>query len=309
MSRLTATAFHPELRAASRLLPKAAFNARTLGLVRRLMTRRGVPVTEGVTVEQVSDTASVRLHHPEHRVHDGAALLWIHGGGMVMGSAHQDDALCKRFAAALGVTVASVEYRLAPEHPFPAPLDDCLAALEWLAAQPGAHPGRIAIGGASAGGGLAAGLALRAHAEGAARPMFQLLVYPMLDDRTAAQPDSAAKNRRLWSNKANAFGWRSYLNHDPGASDVSPFAAPARAGDLTGLAPAWIGVGTLDLFHDEDLAYAERLRAAGVPCQVEVVDGAFHGFDLIKGEAAISLAFFDSQVKALKVAFVTADNA
>jgi len=303
MSRLTASAFHPELRSASRLLPKGAVGPRTIGVVRRLSSRRGVPIVDGVTVEQVSDTASVRLHHPAHRAHEGAALLWIHGGGMVIGSAHQDDALCKRFAAELGVTVASVEYRLAPEHPFPAPLDDCVAALEWLAAQPGAHPGRIAIGGASAGGGLSAGLALRAHAESPVKPIFQLLVYPMIDDRTAAHPDPAAKHRRLWSNKANAFGWRSYLGQDPGSAGVSQFAAPSRAEELAGLAPAWIGVGTLDLFYEENVAYAERLRAAGVPCQLEVVEGAFHGFDLIKGKAAVSQAFFASQVAALKSAF------
>lgn len=307
MSRLRTSAYHPDLRSISRFLPKGAVGPRTLGLVRRGSARRGRGDVPGVTVEQVSDTASVRLHHPEDRRHDGAALLWIHGGGMVIGTAQQDDPVCKEFANALGVTVAAVEYRLAPEHPFPAPLDDCLAALEWLAAQPGAHLGRIAIGGASAGGGLAAGLALRARDQSAVKPIFQLLVYPMLDDRTAAKPDPAATHRRLWSNPANAFGWRSYLAAEPGSDGVSPYAAPARATDLAGLAPAWIGVGTLDLFHDEDLAYCDALRAAGVPCDLDVVNGAFHGFDLVKRGTPVSQAFVQSQISALRAAFDAAD--
>lgn len=307
MSRLIPTAFHPELRGASRLLPKGAVSPRTLGPVRRLSARRGDGPVEGVTVEQVSDTASVRLHHPTERRHHGAALLWIHGGGMVIGNARQDDPVCKQLANELGVTVAAVDYRLAPEHPFPAPLDDCFAAFEWLATQPGAHQGRIAIGGASAGGGLAAGLALRARDESSVKPLFQLLVYPMIDDRTAAQPDPLRKHRRLWSNKANAFGWRSYLAAEPGSDSVSPYAAPSRAADLAGVAPAWIGVGTLDLFHDENIAYAERLRAAGVPCSLEVVDGAFHGFDLIKRGTPVAQAFVQSQISALRAAFDAAD--
>lgn len=303
MSRLRTSVYHPDLRGASRWLPKGAVGPRSIGFVRRLSERRGDGEVDGVLVEQVSDTASVRLHHPVERRHDGAALLWIHGGGMVIGNARQDDALCATYAAQLGVTVAAVEYRLAPEHPFPAALDDCLAALEWLAVQPGAHQGRLAIGGASAGGGLAAGLALRARDESFVRPIFQLLVYPMIDDRTAARPDPAAKHRRLWSNPANAFGWTSYLAAEPGSGGVSPYAAPARASDLSNLPPAWMGVGTLDLFHDEDLAYCERLRAAGVPCELDVVDGAFHGFDLIKRNTPVAKAFLQSQISALSAAF------
>ena len=196
------------------------------------------------------------------------ALLWIHGGGYVMGTAKQDDRLCRRFARELGVTVAAVDYRLAPEHPYPAPLEDCYAALTWLAALPAVDPARVAIGGASAGGGLTAALALLARDRGEVTPTLQLLAYPMLDDRSASGPENP--NYRLWSPKSNRFGWAAYLgNADPN------IAVPARHEDLSGLPPAWIGVGTNDLFHDEDLAYAERLTAAGVPCQVEVVPGAF----------------------------------
>jgi acetyl esterase/lipase len=212
-----------------------------------------------------------------------------------MGTAKQDDRLCRRFARELGVTVAAVDYRLAPEHPYPASLEDCYAALTWLAALPAVDPARVAIGGASAGGGLTAALALLARDRGEVTPVLQLLAYPMLDDRSASGPENP--NYRMWSPKSNRFGWAAYLgNADPN------IAVPARHEDLSGLPPAWIGVGTHDLFHDEDVAYAERLTAAGVPCQVEVVPGAFHGFDTIVPKAAVSQSFFASQCASLRSA-------
>lgn len=212
-----------------------------------------------------------------------------------MGRASQDDRLCRRFSDELGITAAAVDYRLAPEHPYPAPLDDCYAALTWLAGLADVNAARIAIGGASAGGGLTAALALLARDRGEITPALQLLVYPMLDDRSAALPANAGY--RLWTPRSNRFGWASYL----GGADPQ-LAVPARRDDLSGLAPAWIGVGTLDLFHDEDLAYAERLRQAGVPCQVEVVPGAFHGFDLWSAKAAVSQRFFAAQCASLRTA-------
>jgi acetyl esterase/lipase len=153
----------------------------------------------------------------------------------------------------------------------------------------------VAIGGASAGGGLAAALALLARDRGEVTPTLQLLAYPMLDDRSGTGPENP--NYRLWGPKSNRFGWAAYL----GGADPQ-VAVPARHDDLSGLPPAWIGVGTHDLFHDEDLAYAERLTQAGVPCQVEVVDGAFHGFDLVVPKAAVSQAFYGSQCASLRTA-------
>ncbi len=237
----------------------------------------------------------VRLHRPVGVSQPGPALLWMHGGGYVMGTAKQDDQLCRRFARALGATVAAVDYRLAPEHPYPAPLEDCYAALSWLAALPAVDPARVAIGGASAGAGLAAALALLARDRGETKPALQLLAYPMLDDRSGSTP--ANPNYRLWGPKSNRFGWAAYLgNADPNV------AVPARHQELSGLPPAWIGVGTHDLFHDENLAYANRLTAAGVPCQVEVVPGAFHGFDLVVPKASVSQSFFASQCASLRSA-------
>jgi acetyl esterase/lipase len=211
----------------------------------------------------------------------------------VIGTAQQDDRLCRRFSSRLGLTVASVDYRLAPEHPYPAPLEDCYSALAWLAALPSVNPERVAIGGASAGGGLAAALALLARDRGEITPAFQALAYPMLDDRSSATREN--RNYRLWNTRSNRFGWTAYLG------DADPQdAVPGRRDDLGGLPPAWIGVGTHDLFHDEDLAYAQRLTDAGVPCHVEVVPGAFHGFDQVLPKAQVSQQFFDSQCESLR---------
>jgi acetyl esterase/lipase len=225
-------------------------------------------------------------------------MLWIHGGGYVIGTAAQDDALCRHFADELGIAVASVDYRLSPEARFPVPLDDCHDALAWLAEQSYVDATRIAIGGASAGGGLAAALAILARDRGEVAAAFQLLTYPMLDDRTACRTGIDERNFRLWNNRSNRFGWQSYTGLAPGSPGITGLAAPARCDDLSGLPPAWVGVGTLDLFHDEDLAYAERLRAAGVECAAVEVPGAFHGFDLV-AKAQVVKEFRAAQVAAL----------
>lgn len=269
---------------------------RTLWLTRALsglQQRRAVP---GVEVLTLPSGAGVRLHRPPDQNGRSPALLWIHGGGYLMGKAEMDDKLCRRFSDKLGVTVASVEYGLAPEHPYPAALEDCYAALSWLYRLPAVDPARVAIGGASAGGGLAAALALLTRDRGEFAPALQLLTYPMLDDRAVAK-SGVRQNYRLWSESSNRFGWKSYL----GAADPD-VAVPARRRDLSGLPPAWIGVGTLDLFYEEDLAYADRLKAAGVPCDVEVVPGAFHGFDAVAPGKPVSRAFFDSQCASLRKA-------
>ncbi|WP_413318506.1 alpha/beta hydrolase [Agrococcus sp. 1P02AA] len=219
----------------------------------------------------------VRTYAPATRRTE-AVLLWIHGGGMVLGAPPMDDRFCSEIAAELGMRVASVDYRLAPDHPFPAPLDDCAAVHEALVERGCA---RIAIGGQSAGGGLAAALALRLRDAGGQRPIAQLLLCPMLDDRTAADRSLDAAEHFVWSNASNRIGWRALLGQEPGGATAPAHAVPARAADLSGLPSAWIGVGDIDLFHAEDLAYAERLRAAGVEVEVREVPGAPHGFESI----------------------------
>ena len=219
----------------------------------------------------------------------------------MIGCAAQDDHVCRAFAHELGIVVAVPDYRLAPEHPFPAPLDDCHQALGWLASQPDIDPTKVSVGGDSAGGGLAAALALRARMDGAVSIAFQLLTYPMLDDRTATRTDVDETYMRLWNNAANRLGWESYTGLPAGSPEVTPLAAPGRCLDFTGLPPAWIGVGTLDLFHDESLAYAGGLRAAGVGCSLEVVDGAFHGFDFVSKSPVVN-RFRQTQLAALALA-------
>ncbi len=287
--------FHPELRRVARFTPRQAVSPRTLPMIRALFGLQRGRGDADVEVITLSSGTGVRLFRPASAAEPTPALVWIHGGGYVMGSAAQDDALCRRFSTRLGVTVASVDYRLAPEHPYPAPLEDCYAALTWLAGLNSVDSRRVAIGGASAGGGLAAALAQLAHDRAEVIPAFQLLVYPMLDDRSAATADNPGY--RLWNPRSNRFGWDAYL----GDADRS-VAVPGRRADLSGLPPAWIGVGTNDLFHDEDLAYADRLRAAGVPCDVDVVPGAFHGFDAWTPKAAVSRRFVEAQCDALRAA-------
>ncbi|MGE2835239.1 alpha/beta hydrolase [Mycobacterium sp. SMC-4] len=283
------------------MLPKQMITPVTLPFVRaasRLMWRNARNDVEALTL---ASGVEVRLHRPSAGNRPGPALLWIHGGGYVIGDAAQDDVLCRRFARELGITVVAVNYRLAPEHPYPTPLEDCYAALQWLAALPSVDPARVAIGGASAGGGLAAALALLARDRGEIAVAAQILVYPMLDDRTVDRTGLDNPGHRLWNNSSNRFGWSAYLKDAD--RDV---AVPARRTDLAGLPPAWIGVGTLDLFHDEDVAYAQRLRDAGVRCEVMVVDGAFHGFDGIAPKAQVSLDFFASQCALLREVFAPA---
>jgi acetyl esterase/lipase len=253
------------------------------------------PTPSDIEVLTLASGVGIRLCRPAGVAGQAPAVLWIHGGGYVIGKAAQDDALCRRYARELGATVASVDYRLAPEHPYPAPVEDCYSALTWLTRLPSVDPSRVAIGGASAGGGLAAALAQLTRDRGEISLAAQLLVYPMLDDRTVDRKGLDSPGLRLWNQSSNKYGWSAYLgNADP------EVAVPARREDVSGLPPAWVGVGTFDLFHDEDVAYAERLKAAGVQCEVEIVAGAFHGFDGIVPKAHVSQAFFNSQCGLLR---------
>ncbi len=218
----------------------------------------------------------VRVYTPEGLDSAAPGLYWIHGGGMVLGNVAMDDLKCKGVAADMGCVVASVEYRLAPEHPHPAPIEDCFAGLAWFAsnaADLGVDPDRIAIGGASAGGGLAAALAIVARDRGVDL-IYQQLIFPMLDDRNITRSSHYVHHPKTWNRTANLAGWRALLGDALGTDGVSPYAAPARAEDLAGLAPAFIIVGELDLFVDECIDYAQRLTTAGVPTELHVFPGA-----------------------------------
>lgn len=276
-------------------MPKTVVTPFSLKFVRKLTRRPHRRPPAHVDVVTLDRGVEVWVYRPRSTGARTGGLLWIHGGGYMIGSPGQDDDLCRRFCRELGVTVASVDYRLAPERQYPIPLEDCYAALLWLAEQPGIDRSRIAVAGASAGGGLAASLAQLAYDRNEVALRAQLLAYPMLDDRTAERSDLDQRGLRLWDKASNRFAWAAYL----GDADPSD-AVPARRVDLSGLPPAWIGVGTLDLFYDEDLRYAERLRAAGVSCHVEEVPGAFHGFDGVAPDARVSRDFFASQCAMLR---------
>lgn len=230
------------------------------------------------------------------------AIYHIHGGGYVMGSAKQIEFRHRPMAKALQCVIVSVEYRLAPEHPHPAPVEDCYAGLAWTIANAGAlgiDPARIGVMGESAGGGLAAALALLVRDRGELALAFQHLTYPMIDDRTCPGEQHPHTGEFIWTPHNNHFGWAALLGQEPGSADVSPYAAAARAEDLTGLPPAYIMTGSLDLFLEEDIEYARRLLRAGVPTELHVFPGGFHGFDAFPG-SEISEAAQAARMAALK---------
>ncbi len=227
------------------------------------------------------------VHAPDTVTGKRPALLNIHGGGYVAGAPEMQDAQNARLAADLGMVVISPDYRLAPETRFPGPVEDCYAALAWMltnAADFGLDSDRIAVGGESAGGGLAAGLCLMARDRGEYFIAFQHLIYPMIEDRPGpGGVTDPAIGRHVWTREASAFGWSCLLGGMHGSEAVSPYAAAARAMDLSGLPPAFIACGALDFFIDENLDYARRLIHAGVPTELHLYPGAPHGFTLMEG--------------------------
>jgi acetyl esterase/lipase len=229
----------------------------------------------------------VRTHRPTERVGASPAILSMHGGGFVIGNRSIDDSRLEHLCTEHGMVGVSVEYRLSPETTYPGPLEDCYAALRWTfdnADDLGIDTTRLGVGGTSAGGGLAAGLALLARDRDELSLRFQLLDCPMIDDRQST-PSRRRAGVMMWSHEANGFGWRKYLGELYGTDDVPAHAAPFRATDLSGLPPAYVSVGALDGFVDEDVAYATRLIGAGVPTELHVYPAAPHGFQLFSGTA------------------------
>jgi acetyl esterase/lipase len=302
---------HPELQQVAKKTPSITFSKMNVWLFRLVMALMPTPKTpEDILVENIFITGKddrtkirLRIYKPKSIAAPTPVLLWLHGGGYVIGKPEMDDLSCAQYVRELGVTIVSVDYHYAPKYPFPAGLEDSYSALKWVGAhsrQLGVDAKRIAIGGASAGGGLAAALVQLAHDRQEIKPVFQLLVYPMLDDRTVLRADIDDSNSPAWNQKSNRFGWESYLGKKCGAEDVPPYSVPARREDFSGLPQAWIGVGTLDVFHDEDVAYAQRLKGCGIECELYIVPGAFHGFDVFDPQIPIVKDFRKSQISALK---------
>jgi len=302
---------HPDLQQIADKSPKFLFSHKNLWLMKWVVKLTPAPKTpEDILVENIFVTGRdnrtkirLRIYKPKSITTPTPVLIWLHGGGYVMGKPEMDDFSCAQYVRELGIPIVSVDYRYAPKHPFPAGLEDSYSALKWVEShsqQLGLDAKRIAIGGASAGGGLAAALVQLAHDRQEIKPVFQLLVYPMLDDRTVLRADIDDSNNFTWTQESNRFGWESYLGKKCGTEDVPAYSVPARRKDLSGLPPAWIGVGTLDVFHDEDVAYAQRLKECDVECEIYIAPDAFHGFDVFDPQLSIVQEFRKSQVAALK---------
>lgn len=303
----------PELVAGLELFPPFDLSADILPAMRAQMDgmTAAMPVPEGLEVDVAERTVPsatgpdvpVLVYTPRGRAMPRPGILHIHGGGYVVGSARMNDVGNRMLSHELGVVIVSVDYRLAPETPHPGPVEDCYSALKWMfgnADALGVDRKRIAVAGESAGGGLAAALALLARDRAEVQIAFQHLIYPMIDDRTCIEAvPHAYAGEFVWTPPANRFGWTALLGHEPGRGDVSPYAAAARAEKLEGLPPAFISVGALDLFLEENLEYARRLTRAGVPTELHVYPGAYHGFNAIAGAQAATAAQRDS-VNALR---------
>jgi len=305
---------HPQLQQSAKMFPNLTYSKSNVWLINLLS--RLVPASkppQDVNIENVFITRNngnqkirLRIYKPKSSNEAMPVLVWMHGGGYIVGNPNQDDVSCIHYAREVGITVVSVDYRLAPKYPFPAGLEDSYSALKWIvsnAQQLGVDNNRIAVGGGSAGAGLATSLAQFSYDQNEIKIIFQLLVYPMLDDRTVLRTELDDSNNITWNQKSNQFGWESYLGKKCGDENMPDYAVPARRENLSGLPTTWIGVGTLDIFYDEDMAYAQRLKQAGVQCEAYVVSGAFHGFDVFDAQIPIVQEFRKSQITALKKCF------
>jgi acetyl esterase/lipase len=297
----------PELDGAIDMVPPLVLTDADLPAVRARLGVRPIPDNLDLTVSVETVAApgpdgappvTVLIYRPPQAGKGAPALIQLHGGGYVLGDVGMNDAANRSLAAALGAVIFAVGYRLAPETPFPGAVEDAYAVLTWVhanAASLGVDPARIGLKGESAGGGLAAGLALLARDRGGPLLAFQHLIFPMLDDRSAVSPAIGPyAGEFIWTQKNNAYGWASLLGQPAGGPDVSPYAAAARTSDLAGLPPTYIAVGALDLFLDEDIDYARRLAHAGVPVELHVYPGAFHGFGMVPAATVTQVSERDS---------------
>ena len=299
MAMMRRVELDPEICEAVCDLPDLVFSDETVPMIRRNALFPPVPAPDIESIDLTTDPdggVALTLLRPREAVGDLPALYWMHGGGMVIGNRFMDNGRLNEWCRSLSCACVSVEYRLAPEAPYPLPLDDCDNGLRYIvdrAADLGLDPRRIGVAGRSAGGALASALGLRWRDAGLEGVAFQYLEYPMLDDRMTT-PSSALDGLPMWSRESNAFGWRSYLGERYGTDNVPADAVPARAAELAGLPPTFIGVGTADCLRDEAIDFAARLCRAGVSTELHVYAGAVHGFDMFTDCAVVKCAARDS---------------
>jgi acetyl esterase/lipase len=254
---------------------------------------RPVPGPEG------APDISVRVFRPVNASGTLPGVYFIHGGGMILGDVEGESAVAEQVCEQVGAVVVSVEYRLAPEDPHPAQAEDCYAGLVWMArnaAELGFDPGRLALYGGSAGGGLVIAVALLARDRGFPAIRFQMPIYPMIDHANETSSSQEITDIGVWDRAANIEAWDWYL----GGGKPDYYAAPALAEDLSGLPPTFIDVGTCDLFRDEDIAFATRLMQAGVPTELHVNPGAYHASEVLAPTAALSRRIWERRFDALR---------
>jgi acetyl esterase/lipase len=304
----------PQIEAALALLPpdppplpagdwaqrRQRFDASAAALNARLPLPVDVDVATRHATAPDGTEIDLRIYSRRDRRSAGT-VVYLHGGGHFCCSIDASDPHCRRYASESGATIVSVDYRFAPEHPYPTAIEDAYAGLTWAAdrvAELGGDPARLAVMGDSAGAGMAAGLALMARERNGPAIARQVLIYPMLDDRTT-NPDPEITAFLAWSYDDNATGWQALLGERAGTDDAPAYAAPARANDLRGLPPAYIEVGQLDIFRDEDVAYATRLSTAGVEVELHIHPGAPHDFEFIAPDADVTRRAFADRSRVL----------
>ena len=292
---------HPQLREYLTAKPGRVINLETLPALREALTVKNLPVNDKVDVRNVTidNGLRVRVYTPKTVKKEYPALLWIHGGGHIMGSPEGNEDLSLRIADELCCIVAAPAYRLTPEYPYPSDLNDCYNALLWLSNN--MPVSKIAVAGQSAGGGLAAAVALMARDKREPVINYQMLLYPMLDYRNITPSSHQINDPRAWSRDFNIFSWNLYLANV--SNDVPSYASPSIEKDLSGLPPAYVMVCGLDPFRDEDINYAQRLMQSGVPVELHVIPGATHGFEAIFTDSELSIKTVNEYVNALAEQF------
>ncbi|MFD8784817.1 alpha/beta hydrolase [Kitasatospora sp. NPDC059599] len=288
---------------------RAAFRAQAESAADSMPADPSVTVEEHLASRTDGPDVPIRLLRPTDAPGPLPVLLWFHGGGQVLGFAAQDDPWLTPLSVSLGCAVAVVDYRLAPETPAPGAAEDGFTAYRWLSREAdvlGLDGTRIGIAGQSGGGGVAAATALLIRDRGGATPLFQALTYPMLDDRNHTASSHEITDIGIWDRSTNLLAWKAILGDRAGTDDVRPYEAPARAADLGALPPTFIAVGDLDCFRDEDLDYAARLRAQGVPVELHLYPGAYHAFDVIAPRSRLAVTFHRTWLDYLDRRFRTA---
>jgi acetyl esterase/lipase len=274
--------------------------------VTQLLAAMEIPPNPNVTSEDRmvpgpdgAPDIKVRIYRPTDATGTLPGIYFIHGGGMILGDIDGEDAVATQICERVDAVVVSVEYRLAPEHPYPAPVEDCYAGLVWMARHAGElrfDPDRLAVYGGSAGGGLTIAISMLARDRGFPALRFQMPIYPMIDDRNETPSSYEITDIGLWDRAGNIEAWKWYL----GDGKPDQYAAPARAEDLTGLPPTFIDVGTVDLFRDEDITFAMRLMQAGVPTELHVNPGAYHAAEVFAPECELSGVIWARRIEALR---------